>query len=149
VLRHTRVLDRALEQTDHELSHRFVELEENVSDEPVGDEHVATPANDLPSLDVADEVEARVRREELKRLLRALVALLRLLSDVQQPDTRTIQVHEVLGVDVPEMGELPQMKRLTVDVGSCVEQEDRISRRWKHRPHGRAVDALEGPEDEK
>ncbi len=50
-----------------------------------------------------------------------LVALPRLLSDVEEPDLGVIASHGVLGIHRAEVGELHQMLGLATDVGSGVQ----------------------------
>src|SRR5688572_22169205 len=81
----TDLLARALGNVaDHGLG----QLEHHVAGEAVGDDHVHLAPQDVPALDVADEVHVRRLGQQAVRLLAELVALARLLADRQETDAR-------------------------------------------------------------
>src|SRR5262245_13726117 len=73
----------------------FEELEADVSGEAVADDDVAGPAQDVPALDVAAEVEVALREQRV-RLERELVALLRLLADREQPHLGIVDLEHLV-----------------------------------------------------
>ena len=119
-------------------------LQHDVAGEPVGDDDVDGVGRDVAPFDVADEVDALGRLEQLEGLFAQRVALAGLLADRQQANTRLGDGEAVVGEDRAHLGELHEPLRLHVGVGAGVE-EDR-GRRAGHGDGGgdrRALDALD------
>ncbi len=129
-----------------EFGHGLVELEQHVADEAVADQHVAGAADDVPALHVADEVQPGPLEQPVG-LDGQLVALPRLLTDVEQPDPRRATALNVLHVDMAEMRELLQLPRSGVDVGPRVQQQDRVfAGRGQERPDRGPIHARQRPQ---
>src|SRR5437868_12032622 len=89
------------------------ELERDVPGEAVGDDDVGRAAEDVAALAVATEVEV-ARGEELMRLERELVALLRLLADGEQAHFQVGHAEDLLGEDGAHGRELDEVLRARV-----------------------------------
>ena len=98
------------------------------------------PREDVAPLGVALEVEV-ARREELVRLERQLVPLLRLLADREEPHLRVRDAEDLLGEDGAHRRELEEVLRPGVGVRAAVEQHRRAAaprdRDGDRRPHAR------------
>src|SRR2546422_1068393 len=110
------------------------DLQAHVAGDPVGDHHVQAAVVDVPTLDVADEIEGRAP-ELLEGLSRQLIALALFLAHRQEPHPRVVLADDVPGVNVPHDRELEEVTGLGIDVGPRVDQ-DRVAR--EARQSGRA-----------
>ena len=84
-----RALQLLAEQLLDHLDQAFTQLQRDVAGEAVADNHVGLPAENVPRLDVPDEVQPRAL-EQLMRLARQLVAFGFFLANRQQPDPRPL-----------------------------------------------------------
>src|SRR5437667_8211300 len=80
-----RLGDLLLHEVQDGLRGAFDGLERDIADEPVADDHVRLAVEDIPPLDVADEVE-RGLLEGAERFPRDFVSLAVLLADAHQTD---------------------------------------------------------------
>src|SRR6266542_4258592 len=124
------------EQGNDHRHHRLVELEYDVADEAVADDDVNRPAiadsgGQVPAFNVPVKVES-CRLEQRMRGFRRRVAFLLLFADAEQPDDRSVPAEDELGIDRAEPGELNQLYGGAIDVGSRVDDDDWLARRWKH-----------------
>ena len=109
---------------------------------PSRDDDVDGALEQLAALDVARRSGGRVLgREQLVRLERELVALLRLLADREQPHLGLVDVEDLLGEDGAHVRELEQVLGARVGVRAAVEQHRR------RRAERRDRDRDRGPED--
>ena len=72
--------------------------------------------NQVPALDVADEIQAAIVVEHLRGQLNCQVALAPLLADRQQSDTRFLDAQDALGVDGAHVRELVQVVAARIHV---------------------------------
>jgi hypothetical protein len=120
------------------LAERLGALQHGVADEAVANDHVHFAIENVPPLDVADEVEAG-RLEHPEDLAGELRPLPLFLADRQYADARLRHAKHRLGVEVPHDGELAQMNGLAVDVGSHVEEHGAAPGVGQHGGEGRPV----------
>src|SRR3954467_11090844 len=79
--------DRAPDHQQHLPRYAFRRLEHDVARKAVRHQHVGNSARDVPALDVSDETDVGFVKQAVRRL-GEVVALARLLADVDEPDPR-------------------------------------------------------------
>ncbi len=112
----------AADLAGQEIGERLPELEQHVTGEAVGDDHVHRPSQDVSALHVSHEVESALR-EELVGRDRQIVALPRLLADREEPDPGPRSSQDLHSVDVAHEGELREMVGLALGVGARVQHD--------------------------
>ncbi len=126
-------------------------LQGDVPGEAVGDDHVGLPAQQVPTLDVADEADSLSLGQSLMRRDHVLAPLLLLLADGEQRNPRALGAQNGGAEGRPEERELDQVLRAHVGVRAAVEEDQR---RAVGAGHGdlhrerRPVDALGALESE-
>jgi hypothetical protein len=80
----------------------------DVARKAVGDDDFREAVVDAVRLDVADEVEVAAA-EQLVDLLRQLIALRRLLADVEQRDARVLDARDLFHIERAHLGELDKI----------------------------------------
>src|SRR6185437_15781088 len=118
------------EDAHHQWSDCLVKLEDDVTDKTVANDHIegttiAGASGKITAFDVAVEVESSLLKEHV-RLLHHRVALLRLLADREEPDRRIGAAEDALSVNCANPRELEQLPAGAVDVGTGVDDDDRI-----------------------
>src|SRR5438046_2565452 len=105
----------------------FTDLQGDITDEAIADDHVHLAAINIPALDVADEVEAE-RLHQRPGGPGDLVPLVVLLADGENADARLGTSQDDARVNLAHHGELREHARRAVDVSADV-----------HDHHGRAL----------
>ena len=146
--RHRALLEVGTQRAEDVAGQPLEELDHDVADESVADDHVGDMADHVVPLHVADEVQPRLLDASVG-LARQGVALLRLLADVEQADARARHLQDVLRVDGSHHRVMDQVVGLGVDVGAHVEEQDRPAGGDEVGSQRRAVDPLDAtqPED--
>ncbi len=135
----------------HELAHRACGalhgLQCHVSREAVGDDHVEVALEEVPALAVALEAQRRAlqrrsRRPGHGRSLRGLLAVR------QHRHPGSGNALDAAAVDLAHEGELHEMHRPAVHVGSNVDQHRGPLHRRQHREDGRPLDRPGAAENE-
>ena len=144
-----RLLELGLDPAAHCLGDGLDGLEDDVSDEAVGDGDVDPASADVVALDVADEVEVAELLDERERLVHELVALALLRSDRHEADRRLLAPQHRLGVDVAHDRPLRQPLGMAIHVRPRIQQQERTPRRRRRQDHRErrtldAVDAAKG-----
>src|SRR5690606_12116780 len=119
---HLRVAHLLPQKLEDETRDGFIEFQEDVAHEPIADQNIALVLDDVTPFDVPYEVQAGAL-EELIGLKGLLVAFLRLLADVEQPDARHVDPHQITSVDRAEVGELEKLGRTGVDVRTSIDEQ--------------------------
>ena len=126
-------------QVEDEARQALEELDHDVAEHRVADDHVGHLPGQVLALDVADEVEVGLV-DELGRALDPGLALALLLPDREQRDARAVHAQHALGEDRAHARVLREVLRGRVGVGADVEQHERPAA-------GRDLDREAGPVD--
>src|ERR1017187_507613 len=110
----------AQELLDH-VAQTLADFQGDVADEAVADHHIDVARIDVAAFHVADEVEVEVF-EHGRRGVGELVALVFLLADGEQADTRIGAVQDVARIDRGHDRELAQHAGSAIDVGSDIHE---------------------------
>src|SRR5581483_2941521 len=117
-----------------------------IADEPIADHDIdggagAAAGEDVPSLDIPDEVDLDLLEQPV-RLLDGGVPLLGFLANAEESDRRIGAAEDVLGVDGAEPSELHQLLGGAVDVGPGVEDDDGVPGGWEDGGNGGPGEAV-------
>src|SRR6185437_7220242 len=130
------------QQAAHGLDQSFADLERDVADEAVADDHVHRAVVEVAPLDVADEVDGQAL-EQNERFAREIVALDIFFADRKQSHARRallLRPQDDAVIDLAHDGELLQVFRAAVHVGADVNQDGGAAARGGHdRGQGRAL----------
>ena len=97
----------------------FGELEEDVADEAIADDHVGLISEDVGAFDVADEVESAFPEDGVG-FLDLTVALALLLADAEEADGGVRDAEEFADEDAAHDGEAEELLRAAVDVAADI-----------------------------
>ncbi len=119
------------ERVADEAADALTGFEGDVADEAVADDDVRGAIEDVAALDVADEVK-RECLEERQGFPGEFVALGFFLADGEQADAGAGDLEDAAGIHFTHDGELLEVVRLAVNVGSDVKQDAGIARGGGH-----------------
>ena len=137
------LLQLPVHHAEHEAGEALHELEHDVPGEPVGHHHVARSLEEVPTLDVAHEVESGFP-EPTVGLSQEVGPLGLLFADVEQPDARCVAAEQVAGVDRTHVPVLQEVLGLGSDVRPHVEDRDRTAGELDRHRDARATDTGQG-----
>jgi len=129
----------------------LVELEHRVSHMAVTDHDVdrtvsGVTRQNVAALDVAQVPDPGGGPQESVSLLHHGSPLLVLLADVEKADSRIVPLLHVPHVGTAQVGEVDQLPRGAVNIGTRIEQENGAIRRGKKGSDRRAIDAIMEPQ---
>ena len=113
------------EGSDEELHRALHRLQGDISGEAVGDDHVGHAMEEVPTFDVADELQARTTRTSAQKRVGVLLqggSLRLLLTDRKQSHRRHLDAVALGDKRRPHLGELHQHLWTALGVGPGVEQ---------------------------
>src|SRR5512143_2926992 len=146
-LRHEGLPDLLFQELAKRRRHPLHRLDRDVSDEPVADEDVGFPGEEVPPLHVPDEIQSRAA-EQLARLPREIRPLRILLADADDTDAWPGDPEDRPGVRLAHVPELQKMGRLAVDVRAGVNEDHRTVGGGDGRRDRRAVHTVDLLEDQ-
>ena len=109
---------------------RFIELQQDVPNESVTDDHIALSLHDVSAFNVPNEIDAILTEKRLVCLNRQDTSLAGLLADIEQSHPWICIAHRVTGVHAPEMSKLHEMVGFAPDVGTGIHQKTEFSCGW-------------------
>ena len=136
--RFERALDLVAQQLLDHLRQGLGDFQDDVAGEPVGHDDVHLAVENVPSFDVADEVQAGLL-EDPERLLRAFASLGVLLADGHQADGRRGLFEHELPVDRAHDREFLEVLRLGLGVRADVQEQAVSGQVREDRREGRPV----------
>src|SRR5512140_298869 len=146
-LRHEGLADLLFEELADGRRHPLHRLDRDVPDEPVADEDIRLPGEEVPPSDVPDEIPSRAA-EQFARIPREVRSLRFLLADADDADARAGNAEDHPGVRLAHVPELQQVGRLAVDMRSGVDENHRTVGRGDGRRDRGAVHAVDFLEDQ-
>ncbi len=136
------------DQVEDEGRQTFEELDRDVAQDRVADDHVGHVVNEVLALDVAREIEVGPV-EELGRLLDPGVALALLLADREERHPRVRDAQHPLGEEGAHVGVLVEVLGGRIGIGADVEEHERPGFGDHLDGQGRSIDAAQAaqPQD--
>ena len=113
---------------------------------PSADDDVHGSAEHVPALHVADEVQTGPLQDP-KHLAGELGALALLLADRHEADPGRGRADDLLGVEMTHDGELPELRRLGVQIGSDVQHHGPPPAGREDPGQGGTVHTVDRPDD--
>ena len=127
--------------------HPLHRLDRDVPDEPVADEDVGFPREEVPPLDVPDEIQPGPP-EQIAGVPREVGPLGRLLADADDADARPGDPENHPGVRLAHVPELQKVGGLRLDVRARVHEDHRTMGRGDGRRDRRTVHPVDLLEDQ-
>ena len=140
--------ERGLQVPHERLGRALDGLQADVAGEPVGDHHVEVARHEVAPLAVSGEGGDGLGQQTVG-LLGEQVSLGVLLADIQKTDLRALHPHDGVHVHLAHLGELHEVLRLAVGVGSHVDEQGRTGPSRNDLAQGRALHAFDAPDDER
>src|SRR5436190_12675668 len=121
------------EHFDERFEQSFAEFQRDVSRETIADNHVDITFEDVSTFDVANEIDGS-KPQGFECFLRQLVPFRVFFTDGEQTDARSPNAEDRAGVNIAHYGELFEMHRLAIHVGTNIEQNGGLTfLGWKNR----------------
>src|SRR5438034_1228055 len=146
--------ERLLHHAHEHPARGLVELEDDVADEAIAHNDVdpsllALARQNVAAFDAPDVRDPRRLLEELVCFLDYRVALLVLLTDVEQAHARLRPVQHVAHIDRAELGEADELAGVAVHIGSAVDDQDGMDRGRKQWADRRPLHTLMQPQQQR
>ena len=127
--------DGAADEVKNEGDHSLGELQNDVADKPIADDDIGGAGRGIPSLHVADEVQA-ARGEQGVGFLDQPIALAGFLTIAEEAHARAMQAKHALHVGGAKVSKVNQMVWLAVGIGAHIHNDRLPARQRKHRAYG-------------